>query len=223
MPDSLNNHSHTSNSRTVRFKSLLDDLKRRFHQPLKRSHALVDKKLADKDSADDTLLIVSTASQTLFVIKNQRLDSQFSISTAEKGTGNQMGSNQTPLGLHVIKEKFGDNAPLASVFKGRAKTGQIATILKDTDTKSTEDNITSRILWLDGLEEGINKGNDKQGNNVDSYSRYIYIHGTDEEGRLGEKASHGCIRMANSDVIALYNEIETGCLVFITDLLITDI
>ena len=68
-----------------------------------------------------------------------------------------------------------------------------------------DDVVQSRILWLDGLEDGINKGE-----GVDSYSRYIYIHGTPEEWLLGEKASKGCIRMSNKDVIELFNLVEEG-------------
>ena len=65
---------------------------------------------------------------------------------------------------------------------------------------SEDDYITSRIMWLEGQEEGFNKGG-----SVDSFKRYIYIHGTHEEGLIGQKASHGCIRMFNHDVIELYD------------------
>jgi lipoprotein-anchoring transpeptidase ErfK/SrfK len=68
----------------------------------------------------------------------------------------------------------------------------------------------SRILWLSGLESGINSGP-----GVDSYSRYIYIHGTHEEGLIGQKASHGCIRMFNNDVVYLYDIVEKGTKVYI--------
>ena len=92
---------------------------------------------------------------------------------------------------------------------GRIYYGSIANIYTDS-TRSKTDDVTSRILWLEGMEEGKNKG---QG--IDSYERYIYIHGTSEEGRLGTRASHGCIRMKNKDVIDLYRIIEVGTLVLI--------
>jgi len=114
------------------------------------------------------------------------------------------------LGAHFIREKFGDNAPLGTQFKGRQSTGYIPPILSSPEQTSDDDYITSRILWLSGLEAGYNQGGD-----VDSYKRYIYIHGTDEEGRLGTPASHGCIRMANQDIIDLYAEVSTDTLVYI--------
>jgi len=77
---------------------------------------------------------------------------------------------------------------------------------------------SSLILWLEGLEEGINKGYDKDKSNVDSYSRYIYIHGTDEEGLLGQAASHGCVRMANIAVIELFDHMDADDLVVIVDI-----
>ena len=94
-------------------------------------------------------------------------------------------------------------------MKGRVFYGDIATIYTD-ETKSKTDDITSRIFWLEGLEKGKNKGK-----GIDSFSRYIYIHGTSEEGRLGTPASHGCIRMKNKAVIDLYKKIEVGTLVLI--------
>jgi len=100
---------------------------------------------------------------------------------------------------------------LGAIFKARQNTGRIAQILTGADERSTADNVTTRILWLDGLEPGVNKGG-----NVDSYERYIYIHGTDEEGRLGNPASHGCIRMRNADVIDLFNRVDEDTLVVIT-------
>jgi lipoprotein-anchoring transpeptidase ErfK/SrfK len=94
---------------------------------------------------------------------------------------------------------------------GRVFYGQIATIYSDTTTSKTDD-ITSRILWLSGYEKDINKGGD-----VDSYERFIYIHGTSEEGKIGTPASHGCIRMLNKDVIELYSMTKIGTKVLILD------
>jgi len=196
--------SNTKQHDISRFESLIDDLKRRYPQYSNQLN-------------QQTIAIVSAVDQQLYLIKNQSLEKSYLISTAEVGIGNISGSYQTPLGLHKIAEKFGDNAPIASIFKARKNTQQIADIILDPDIRSDQDNITSRILWLQGLEDGINKGFDKNNNNVDSHSRYIYIHGTDEENLLGKPVSHGCVRMANSDVIELYEKMEINDLVMIIE------
>ena len=122
---------------------------------------------------------------------------------------NQELTIKTPLGAHVISEKIGKGAKIGSVFKARKFTGEVVEpITERIDIK--EDVITTRILWLDGLEKGRNKGG-----NVDSKSRYIYIHGTAEEGLIGEPASLGCIRMKNMDVIKLFNRVRKGTQVLI--------
>jgi len=100
--------------------------------------------------------------------------------------------------------RYGDNAPINTIFTARENTNKRAEIqINPNDTE--DDFVTSRILWLDGLENGINRGV-----GVDSYSRYIYIHGTHEEGLIGQKASHGCIRMFNNDVIELFDMVSEG-------------
>ena len=155
------------------------------------------------------LLFISVKDQKMYHIKNNEIIDVFIISSSAYGTGNKAGSNKTPLGLHKVKEKFGDKTPINGRMIGRVFYGQIATIYNDT-TRSKTDDITSRILWLEGLEVDKNKGE-----GIDSYKRYIYIHGTSEEGRLGIPASHGCIRMKNKEVIDLYKIIEVGTLVLI--------
>jgi len=156
------------------------------------------------------LLLVNILQQGLFQIRNQKLIKEYLISSATNGTGNDQDSGKTPIGAHFVRDKYGDNAPLGSQFKARKLSGHIPKILKGPAELSDTDNITSRILWLSGLEPGYN-----QGDGVDSYDRYIYIHGTDEEGRLGTPASHGCIRMANQDIIELYSDVDTSTLVYI--------
>lgn len=155
------------------------------------------------------LLFVSIENQKLYHIKNEKIINTFIISSSEYGTGNKNGSKKTPLGLHKIKEKHGENTPINGRMVGRVFYYEISTIHTD-ETKSKTDDITSRILWLEGMEPGKNKGD-----GIDSYKRYIYIHGTSEEGRLGTPASHGCIRMKNKDVINLYKIVEVGTLVLI--------
>ena len=157
----------------------------------------------------EEILFVSISQQKLYHIKSNKILSSYSISSSKYGIGSESGSNKTPLGLHKIKEKHGENTPINGRMIGRVFYGEISTIYTDK-TKSKTDDITSRILWLEGLEKDINKG---QG--IDSYSRYIYIHGTSEEGRLGYPASHGCIRMRNKDIIDLYKITKVGTLVLI--------
>lgn len=160
----------------------------------------------------DTVLVVDTAAQpqTMYLLEQGQVTATWIISAATNGVGARKGSEQTPPGVHRIAQKIGDGAPLGTIFKARQNTGQIAQILTGADQRSTADNVTTRILWLDGLEPGVNKGG-----NVDSYQRYIYIHGTDEEGRLGKPASHGCIRMRNQDVIDLFERVPENTLVVI--------
>lgn len=125
------------------------------------------------------------------------------------GSGNRDGSYQTPLGKHRICEKIGDKASEHEVFIGRQPRGQLPH-LRDSGAQLPDDIIMARILRLQGLEPGIN-----QGGNVDSYDRYIYIHGTSDEDSIGRPASHGCIRMRNRDVMELYDIVEADCTVII--------
>ena len=155
------------------------------------------------------LLFVSIENQKMYHIKEGAIVKKYIISSSEYGTGSEAGSNKTPLGLHKVKEKYGAKTPINGRMIGRVFYGQIATLYNDK-TKSKTDDVTSRIFWLEGLENGKNKGE-----GIDSYKRYIYIHGTSEEGRLGTPASHGCIRMKNNEVIDLYKTIAIGTLVLI--------
>lgn len=160
----------------------------------------------------EQVILVDASNQRLLLIENGQVTNRWIISTAEAGLGSQKGSNQTPLGAHRLARKIGEDAPLGTVFKARQNTGRIAKILTAPGARSGEDNVTTRVMWLDGLEPGLNKGGA-----VDSYQRFIYIHGTDEEGRLGAPASHGCIRMRNQDVVDLYDRVREDTLVFIAE------
>lgn len=163
-------------------------------------------------STERVLLIDAKAEpQTMALVENGQITSEWVISTATKGLGSRKGSEQTPTGVHRIAQKIGEGAALGAIFKARQNSGRVARILTGAGERSGEDNVTTRILWLDGMEPGVNKGG-----SVDSYERYIYIHGTDEEGRLGAPASHGCIRMRNQDVIDLFERVDENTLVVIT-------
>ena len=160
-------------------------------------------------NANELEIIVDISEQRLFVIDKDHVKESFPVSTSKYGEGEEENSYKTPLGKHEIKEKIGEGAKINTIFVARLDTkkeSEIITLPQDTE----DDHVTSRILWLDGLEEGVNKGP-----GVDSYNRYIYIHGTHEEGLIGMKASHGCIRMFNNDVIYLYDIVKKGTKVYI--------
>lgn len=157
----------------------------------------------------ETFIYVAAKRQRLYLISNDTVVKTFEISTAEKGIGNLSGSYQTPEGLHKIAEKVGDDLPINTVIKSKiATTEQVDPILEAKT--NNRDLITTRVLHLKGLEDGVNSGENK-----DSYSRGIFIHGTHEEGLLGMAASKGCVRMANKDVIELYDSVEVGTFVII--------
>lgn len=149
---------------------------------------------------------VSLAAQQLFLYQTwdggDILLGRFPVSTARNGAGELAGSFCTPRGAHRIAQKIGEDAPLFAVFKARVETGEIWTPELEA-TEPGRDWILSRILWLEGLDAGKNQGGD-----VDSHDRYIYIHGTNEEDRIGTPRSHGCIRMRNVDVVSLFDQVS---------------
>ena len=159
--------------------------------------------------SQDNEIIVDISEQRLYLYSNNDLIQSYPVSTSKYGEGQTENSFKTPLGLHEIKEKIGHKAPINTIFTARVNTNKRADVqIKQNDTE--DDFVTSRIMWLDGLEDGINSGL-----GVDSYNRYIYIHGTHEEGLIGQKASHGCIRMFNNDVIELFDKVSEGTKVHI--------
>ncbi len=153
------------------------------------------------------IILIDATKQLLHRINHDGAETKtYSISTAFNGLGNRADSFKTPIGIHRIKQKIGAGEPLGMVFSARAATGRVS---KKTDNRE-EDEITSRILWLDGVEQGYNRGGAD-----DSFSRYIYIHGTSDEKRIGEPVSAGCIRMKNKDVIDLFDTVVVNDLVMI--------
>jgi lipoprotein-anchoring transpeptidase ErfK/SrfK len=147
---------------------------------------------------------VSIPQQTLTVFDGTQILAHFSISTAANGAGCQKNSGCTPTGQHIIRAKIGEDAPINSVFVGRRATGEICSpeLMAEFPNR---DWILTRILWLSGNEVGVNRLGD-----VDTMQRYIYIHGTPDTVALGQPGSHGCIRMRNTDVIALFNMLPVG-------------
>ena len=123
----------------------------------------------------------------------------FPISTSQFGLGTEEGSFKTPTGRFRVAEKIGAGQPISIAYKARVPVQPTDEMLKGDDL------VMSRILWLDGLEEA----------NANTYSRYIYIHGTNHEERIGEPASHGCVRMKNADVAELFELVSVGTRVVI--------
>jgi lipoprotein-anchoring transpeptidase ErfK/SrfK len=139
-------------------------------------------------------ICIDTKAQTLQLLNAGEVAWQFPISSSRFGLGQAPGSLQTPIGRFRIYQKIGGDQPPNTVFRGRAP------VIEPLNWKKEKDLITSRILWLDGLEP----------HNENTRERFIYIHGTNEEHLIGQPASHGCIRMRNDDVIRLFDLVETG-------------
>jgi L,D-transpeptidase YbiS len=157
------------------------------------------------------VLSVSVRLQRLFLFEARdacleyRRRRQFTASTSRFGTGQQSGSNHTPLGLHRIAEKIGAGYPVGTVFESRRP---VAAIWDGRPNAA----IAHRILWLDGLEPGFNRGGA-----VDTHARYIYIHGLADEPSLGRPASRGCVHLAAADLMPLFDLVPTGTLVWIEE------
>jgi len=154
---------------------------------------------------------ISIADQQLTLFNNENLLTHYSVSTARNGAGEQFGSGCTPRGHHHIRLKIGAGSAINTVFVGRRATGEIysealAAQFPDRDW------ILSRILWLSGDKINLNRGGE-----VDTLRRLIYIHGTPESEPMGIPRSHGCIRMHNHDLIALFDQVERGTSVLIEE------
>jgi L,D-transpeptidase catalytic domain len=147
-------------------------------------------------------LEISIATQTLGLWDGFRLIRQWPCSTSKFGIGFEPGSNRTPLGMFRVAEKHGTGAGLHTIFKARVPVGQWS-----PDHKTDDDLILARILWLEGAEA----------RNANTLQRYIYIHGTNGEDKIGQLASHGCIRLRNADVAELYNLVGVGTTVWICE------
>ncbi len=158
----------------------------------------------------NSYIVVSVPKQELYFINNNSITT-YPISTAKLGVGNIMNSNQTPLGLHNIYKKIGSGSDIGTIIKGGVVTNKISPIITDPISINT-DLLITRVIQLTGNEVGVNKGG-----KVDSLARGIMIHGTPEEGLIGTPASHGCIRMINTDIIKLYNEVSVKTKVIIED------
>lgn len=149
-------------------------------------------------------LTVSVAGQVLLARRDDGRCDEFAVSTARAGAGQSEGSFQTPLGRHEVRARIGQNAPLGAVFRGRRATGEVWSPRLHAEHPD-RDWVLTRILWLRGLEYGHNRGGP-----VDSFARYIYIHGTPDNEPMGRPASHGCVRMRNEDIVRLFDGVGVG-------------
>jgi len=137
---------------------------------------------------------VSIGDQRLTVKQDERPIRTYPVSTSRFGIGTEEGSLKTPTGRFRVTQKIGGEMPSGTIFVGRVPLGA------DEVSPPTEDLVMSRILWLDGLDE----------HNANTRERFIYIHGTRHEDKIGKAASHGCVRMRNADVIELFELVDEG-------------
>jgi hypothetical protein len=163
------------------------------------------------------VLTVSVATQTMRLLERAgpprngawcppyHLRRRFAISTSAAGVGQIMHSNCTPLGLHRIAQKIGAGQPIGAIFRERKLAGFTWQGQSDAD-------IVHRIFWLEGLEPGFNRGG-----NLDSFRRFIYIHGFGDEMTLGRPKSLGCLHVAASDLIPLFDLVPVGTVVWIDE------
>ena len=158
----------------------------------------------------ERVLAVRISTATMQFYRRGELVRSYVISTSKRPPSNVKNSLGTPRGLHEIAERIGAGQPPGMVFKSRIPTGKH--YFEYPENGATLDLITGRILWLRGLEPGVNRGGD-----VDTYERYVYIHGTNHEARLGEPLSSGCVLMGNLDIVELYEQVRMGDLVWIAD------
>jgi lipoprotein-anchoring transpeptidase ErfK/SrfK len=159
----------------------------------------------------DSLITVNIAEQRLRLERDGELLMDVAVSTAVNGAGERSGGECTPRGRHYIRARIGAGCDTNTVFVGRRPTGELYSEALGRE-QPQRDWILTRILWLCGMESGHNRGG-----NVDSMRRYIYIHGTPDSEPMGVPLSHGCVRMRNNDIIRLFDLVEVGTTVMITE------
>ncbi len=151
-----------------------------------------------------TRVDISIPNQRLRLTQAGGITTEWPISTAAKGVGQQSGSECTPQGRHQIRARIGHGLPLGAVLVGRRWTGEVWTPELEARFPG-RDWILTRIMWLSGLEPGKNRLG-----NVDTMRRYIYIHGCPDTTPMGIVGSHGCVRMRNIDVVSLFDQVAAG-------------
>ncbi|RUR40700.1 L,D-transpeptidase [Vreelandella populi] len=154
--------------------------------------------LAELPPSQDGWVEIDIEQQKLRWWQGREMLFECDISSGEAGVGQQEGSGRTPHGWHYVRASIGDGLPENVVFRGRRWTGEVFSEAL-ASAHPERDWILTRILWLCGLEKGVNRGGQ-----VDSQRRYIYLHGTPPDQPMGKPASHGCIRMRNQDLLHLF-------------------
>lgn len=165
----------------------------------------------DSCKRSDKWVLILPCVQRLYAFENKGLVAIYPVSTAKNGLGELKGSGCTPRGWHQVHSVIGQDKPMNAVFVGREWTGEYYSS-KLCKKFPKRDWILSRIIRLDGLEPGFNNDAD-----VDTFSRYIYIHGTPEPLLKNTPLSHGCIRMRNQDIVNLANWVYKGMCLYIHD------
>ncbi|MEE3634950.1 L,D-transpeptidase [Pseudomonas defluvii] len=151
------------------------------------------------------LLHISIADQCLYGFAQGRLVVRLPVSTALNGAGETSGSGCTPRGRHQVRAKIGAGLPCGAVLRGRRWTGETWTPALHEQFPG-RDWILSRILWLSGCEPGRNRLGP-----VDTFRRYIYLHGTPDTEPMGVPLSHGCVRLRNADLVSLFEQVPVHC------------
>ena len=159
----------------------------------------------------ESLITVNISEQRLRLERGGETLMDVAIATAKNGPGEQNGSECTPRGRHTIRAKIGAGCAANTVFIGRRPTSEIFSEALRAEHPQ-RDWILSRILWLCGREPGLNRGG-----KVDTMRRYVYIHGCPDSDAMGSPSSHGCVKMRNRDIMALFDMIEVGTEVLITE------
>ncbi len=149
-------------------------------------------------------LLVDVAGQQLVLVKDEGSVGVWPVSTASSGVNAHEGSGGTPPGIHRIDQRIGQGHSLGTIFESRKPTGLV--FPRDVATHAAHDDlILTRILTLEGCQDGVNRGP-----GIDSLARYIYLHGTNREDLLGRPVSHGCIRLSNRDIIEVFDQVQEG-------------
>ncbi len=156
-------------------------------------------------------IVIDLARQRLRLYSGNDLLQRYPVSTGRNGPGEEYGSGCTPRGRHVIRARIGAGEPENSVFVGRRPTGERYTP-RLRELQPARDWVLTRVLWLSGREPGFNRGGSR-----DTLRRFIYIHGCPDSEPLGEPRSHGCIRMRNRELIALFDQVTVGTAVDIRE------
>jgi lipoprotein-anchoring transpeptidase ErfK/SrfK len=159
------------------------------------------------------MIVVDTKKQTLSIVKDSKAARVYRISTGRNGLGQTANTFKTPLGLHRINEKIGQGVPKYGIFQRRHYVGTTWKHLPHHLKR--KDYISTRILRLEGLQPGFNKGLDWAGRVVDTEKRAVYIHGTVLENNIGFPSTKGCVHMKADDVISLFEQVPVGTLVWI--------